>query len=175
VNHNAIKPTNDTRHRHAIDRIDHQPTTGPARSRRGFLKQAAATSILGLSGLTVATEAASATATTKPTESPRRSEYTEATEATGITELVTDVRPMDYRGFDKIVEILERGPFYVDYYIDSKGDIIPAYGTEGDDSVGNDVAHGTVYNGYTDAYYVQYGVNFIGDSDGDVDYAIFEV
>lgn len=149
--------------------------TDVSHSRRGFLKQTAAASILGMSGLSVAAETASASKTAGETRTINGKTYTEATERTDRTEPVSDVTPMDYRGFDKLLEIYGRGPFWVDYHIDSNGDIIKAYDTEGDDWVGNDVAGGTIYDGYTDAYYVQYGVDFIGDSDGDVDFQVFDV
>jgi hypothetical protein len=152
----------------------------PLRGRRGFLKKAAVTGILGMSGVTVGTGAVSATKTktnseTKFTMESKTVEYTAATEATDVTEPSLDIAPMDYRGFDKVVEIYGRGPGWVDYSIDSNGDIISAYSTEGHDDVGNDVAYGSIYEGETDAYYVQYGVDFIGDSGGDVDYYIYEV
>jgi hypothetical protein len=149
--------------------------TPPTRSRRGFLKQTAAASILGISGMSVAAQTASASKTSSETRRVNGKTYTEATERTDHDEPVSDIEPMDYRGFDKILEIYGRGPWWVDYYIDSNGDIIPAYNTEGDDWVGNDVGGGTIYDGYTDAYYVQYGVDYIGDSDGDVDFQIFDI
>ncbi|MFC6963010.1 twin-arginine translocation signal domain-containing protein [Halocatena marina] len=139
----------------------------PSRSRRGFLKKAAATGMVGLTGLTAATEAVSATESTE----------TETTELTHPTDPSGDVGAQA-RNRVTITGVDD----FTSYTLYTTGDV---YGGEENDNIryipGGEVLddgrryyyiiNGEVYGGYQDVYrfwgYVY--INYNPGIDSDVD------
>jgi hypothetical protein len=71
---------------------DHHAETGSSHSRRGFLKQVATTSLLGLSGVAVATEGVDATQSTAPPETASAMQGTAPTETATAAAVPEPVR-----------------------------------------------------------------------------------
>jgi hypothetical protein len=174
--------------------------TAPSRSRRGFLKKAAA-SILGMSGIAVGTEAASATETTGSSDATEISEQIQNTEPTqrgrvtedsGLVRVTSTPSPSDIttRAANYNQIILEGVADHSTYTLWTTGHI---YGTEymdGNDHIyydSNDYYSYTVYGavndrkpgsghnepGFWDEYYF-HGYIDVSITSGVIDYSIYD-
>lgn len=117
----------------------HAETT-PSRSRRRFLKQAAATSILGMSGLTVATESASATdLSDSPSDIEPAAPSDEARDLSEPPEPGTTIESMDLEAaaFDTGIKVFGQSPFTHHYGIFTEGRIVRGKSAEPSDNPDN--------------------------------------
>lgn len=147
-----------------------------SRSRRGFLKQAAATSLLGVSGLPVATERASATDSSSdpvPTTLPDGALSEPPEPGTTI-----EAMDLDTAAFDMGIKVFGETIFTSDYGIFTEGRIVrgkSAEPSDNPDNIGsNNVIGGITAFGY-DGFLFNGSLRNVQTFKGSVSYRLYDM